>query len=69
MGRVHSVGMEGSGMTTHIQIQRLAEQDSLTYEEAEDILFDAAEAENDRRRDDALTESTYGKTISETASN
>ena len=43
-------------MTTRERIQHLAEQDGLTYEEAEDILFDAAEAENDRRRDDALTE-------------
>jgi len=49
-------------MTTREQIRQLAEQNNLTFEEAEDILFDAAEAENDRRRDDALTESTYEHT-------
>jgi hypothetical protein len=41
-------------MNTKERIRHLAEQDGLTFEEAEDILLDAAESEGDRRRDDAL---------------
>ena len=41
-------------MTIRERIRHLAEQDGLTLEEAEDILLDAAESENDRRRNDAL---------------
>jgi hypothetical protein len=41
-------------MSIKDRIRHLAEQDGLTLEEAEDILLDAAESENDRRRDDAL---------------
>ena len=41
-------------MTIHERIRHLAEQDGLTLEEAEDILLDAAESENDRRRDEAV---------------
>jgi hypothetical protein len=41
-------------MSIKDRIRHLAEQDGLTFEEAEDILLDAAESENDRRRDEAL---------------
>jgi hypothetical protein len=41
-------------MNTKDQIRHLAEQDGLTFEEAEDILLDAAESESDRRRDEAV---------------
>ena len=41
-------------MSIKDQIRHLAEQDGLTFEEAEEILLDAAESESDRRRDDAL---------------
>jgi hypothetical protein len=41
-------------MSIKERIRHLAEQDGLTLEEAEDILLDAAESENDRRRDEAV---------------
>ena len=41
-------------MNMRERIRHLAEQDGLTLEEAEDILLDAAESENDRRRDEAV---------------